>query len=74
MDAGLAAIADRPARIVWGTKDGGFRPPDRERFERTFRRHRTVLLETAKHFIQEDEPGRVAAEIRSFLGERRAAR
>ncbi len=67
VDASLARIADRPALIVWGTKDGGFRPPDRERFERTFPKHRTVLLETAKHFIQEDEPGRVAAEIRAFL-------
>jgi haloalkane dehalogenase len=67
VDAGLARIADRPALIIWGVKDGGFRPPDRERFERTFPRHRTVLLETAKHFIQEDEPERVAAEIRAFL-------
>ncbi len=67
VDASLARIADRPALIIWGTKDGGFPPPDRERFERTFPKHRTVLLETAKHYIQEDEPGRVAAEIRSFL-------
>jgi RNA polymerase sigma factor (sigma-70 family) len=57
----------RPALIIWGTKDAGFRPPDRERFERTFPKHRTVLLETAKHFIQEDEPARIAAEIRAFL-------
>lgn len=67
VDASLARIADRPALIIWGAKDGGFRPPDRERFERTFPKHRTVILETAKHYIQEDEPGRVAAEIRSFL-------
>src|SRR5262249_51271098 len=67
VDANLARIADRPALIIWGAKDGGFRRPDRERFERTFPRHRTVLLETAKHFIQEDEPRRIAAEIRTFL-------
>lgn len=67
VEASLARIADRPALIIWGAKDGGFRPPDRERFERTFPKHRTVLLETAKHFIQEDEPGRVAAEIRAFI-------
>jgi pimeloyl-ACP methyl ester carboxylesterase len=67
VEAGLSRIADRPALIVWGAKDGGFRRPDRERFERIFPNHRTVILETAKHFIQEDEPGRIAAEIRGFL-------
>jgi haloalkane dehalogenase len=68
VEKNLAHIADRPTLIVWGAKDGGFRTADRERFERTFANHRTVILETAKHFIQEDEPVRVAAEIRSFLG------
>jgi haloalkane dehalogenase len=67
VQAGLARIADRPALIVWGAEDFAFRPPDRERFERRFPRHRTVVLETAKHYIQEDEPGRIAAEIRGFL-------
>ncbi len=67
VDTNLPRVADRPALIIWGAKDGGFRPPDRERFERIFPKHRTVPLETAKHFIQEDEPGRVAAEIRAFL-------
>ncbi len=64
----------RPALIVWGAKDGGFRAADRERFERTFANHRTVILETAKHFIQEDVPARIAAEIRTFLREPHAAR
>ncbi len=67
VEAGLARVADRPALIVWGGRDAAFRALDRERFERIFPRHRTVLLETAKHFIQEDEPGRIAEEIRAFL-------
>jgi haloalkane dehalogenase len=67
VDANLARIADRPALIVWGAKDGGFRAAVHERFEQRFVNHRTVVLETAKHFIQEDEPQRVAAEIRAFL-------
>jgi haloalkane dehalogenase len=67
VDANLARIADRPALIVWGAKDGGFRAAARERFEQRFANHRTVVLETAKHFIQEDEPQRIAAEIRAFL-------
>jgi haloalkane dehalogenase len=74
VERNLGRVADRPALIVWGAKDGGFRPADRERFERTFANHRTVILETAKHFIQEDEPARVAAEIRTFLREPHAAR
>jgi haloalkane dehalogenase len=74
VEAGLGQLVDRPALIVWGAKDGGFRAADRERFERTFANHRTVILETAKHFIQEDEPARIAAEIRTFLREPHAAR
>jgi haloalkane dehalogenase len=67
VEAGLGRLGDRPTLIVWGARDPAFRVPDRERFERTFPRHRTVLLETAKHFIQEDEPERIADEIRAFL-------
>jgi haloalkane dehalogenase len=67
VDANLPRISSRPALIVWGAKDGGFGVPDRERFEHAFPRHRTVVFETAKHFIQEDEPERIATEIRTFL-------
>jgi len=67
VEANLGRVADRSALIVWGVKDGGFPPRERERFERAFPKHRTVLLETAKHFIQEDEPARLAGEIRAFL-------
>jgi haloalkane dehalogenase len=74
VERNLARLANRPALIVWGAKDRGFRAADRERFERTFANHRTVILETAKHFIQEDEPTRIAAEIRSFLREPHATR
>jgi haloalkane dehalogenase len=74
VERNLTRLADRPALIVWGARDGGFRPPDRERFERAFPDHRTVILETAKHFIQEDEPLRIAAEIRRFLAEPHASR
>ncbi len=67
VEAALSRLADRPVLILWGLRDFAFGASDRERFERAFPRHRTVLLETARHFIQEDEPGRVAAEIRMFL-------
>ncbi len=67
VEAGLSRLADRPALLVWGERDFAFRVRDRERFERAFPRHRTILLESARHFIQEDEPERIAAEIRAFL-------
>ena len=44
-----------------------FRKPERQRFQEAFPDHRTVLLEGARHFIQEDEPGRIASEIRAFV-------
>ena len=66
VEAGLAGLADKPALIVWGPKDRGFRGRQ-ERFEQIFPDHRTVLLENASHFVQEDEPQRIAAEIRAFV-------
>ena len=36
----------------------------RARFEELFPQHRTVLFPNARHFIQEDEPERIATEIR----------
>lgn len=69
VEAGLGRLADHPALIVWGARDPAFRTADRVRFERAFPRHRTVLLENAKHFIQEDEPRRMSDAIREFLRE-----
>ena len=63
----MAAVSGPPGDDHLGCEGRRVRPPDRERFERIFPKHRTVVLETAKHFIQEDEPGRVAAEIRAVL-------
>jgi haloalkane dehalogenase len=68
VEANLPRLADKPALIVWGARDQAFRERERARFERLFRRHRTVVLENARHFIQEDEPERIAQEIRSFGG------
>jgi haloalkane dehalogenase len=67
VEAGLAALAGRPALIVWGTQDFAFRERERERFERAFPRHQKILLEHASHFLQEDEGERIADAIRSFM-------
>lgn len=67
VEANLPRLSRKPALIVWGANDFAFRKPERQRFEQVFPDHRTVVLEGARHFIQEDEPGRIASEIRAFV-------
>jgi haloalkane dehalogenase len=59
----LPALADRPALLVWPTKDIAFREPERRRWEQMFPDHRTVILEGAGHYIQEDAPEEIIAAI-----------
>ena len=68
VEAGLAAVRDRPALIVWPTRDVAFRNPERERWEELFPDHRTVTLEGAGHFIQEDAADEIVAAIREWSG------
>lgn len=66
VNAGLDALRDRAALIVWPTKDVAFREPERRGWEEVFPRHRTVLLEGAGHYIQEDAPEEIVAAIRDW--------
>lgn len=66
VESSLPRLADRPTLIVWGTRDLVFGPRERERFERLFPNHRTVLLPQASHFLQEDAGEEIAAEIRKW--------
>jgi len=63
---GLETIADKPALIVWGTEDFAFQEPERERFEEIFKKHKTILLEEAGHFIQEDAPHEISDAIKAW--------
>jgi haloalkane dehalogenase len=69
VEGSLPKLADRPVLIVWGTKDFAFRDAERERFERLFLRHQTVLYDDASHFLQEDAGDRIAESIRVFMEE-----
>lgn len=69
VEASLPKLANRPALVVWGMKDFAFRDAERERFERVFVKHRTVLLEDAAHFLQEDAGERISESIRAFRSE-----
>ena len=61
---GIARVADRPALIVWGNRDQAFRKPELVRWQRTFPNHRTVILEGAGHYIQDDAPEEIVAAIK----------
>ena len=66
IEARLPALRDRPALIVWPTKDVAFRDPERRRWEETFADHRTVVLEGAGHYIQEDAADEIVASVRAW--------
>jgi haloalkane dehalogenase len=66
VESGLPALAHRPTLIVWGNADFAFRAKERQRWERTFPNHRTVIVEGAGHFVQSDAPEKFAAAIRDW--------
>jgi haloalkane dehalogenase len=63
IEQGLTQLSDRPALLVWPTKDIAFKEPERQRWERIFPNHRTVILERAGHYIQEDAAEEIVAAI-----------
>jgi haloalkane dehalogenase len=62
----LSKVSDRPALLVWPTKDVAFKEPERRRWEQIFPDHRTVILEGAGHYIQEDSPEEIVSAIRAW--------
>jgi haloalkane dehalogenase len=62
----LAQLSDRPALIVWPTKDVAFRDREQRRWEKLFPDHHTVLLEGAGHYIQEDAADEIVTAIRDW--------
>jgi haloalkane dehalogenase len=62
----LPGLADRPALLLWPTKDVAFRDRERRRWEELFPHHRTVPLEGAGHYIQEDAADEIVAAIREW--------
>ncbi len=58
-----AKLGSKPALIVWGMKDPGFRPSMIPRVRDAFADAIVVELPRAKHYIQEDAPGEIADAI-----------
>ena len=68
----FAGVPLDPAFKNVGRWYDAFRARERERFERLFPRHRTVVLERAGHYIQEDAPEDFIAAIEAWDDEDRA--
>jgi haloalkane dehalogenase len=66
IERGLPALTDRPALLVWPTKDVAFREPERRRWEQLFPNHSTVMLDGAGHYIQEDAGEQIITAIRDW--------
>jgi haloalkane dehalogenase len=62
----LSALRGRPALILWPTKDVAFGERERRRWEELFPDHRTVILEGAGHYIQEDAADEIVSAISSW--------
>jgi len=73
VEIGLGRLRDRPVLLLWGDRDTGFAHAERYRFERHFPGSTTRVLAGAKHFIQEDAPDQIAAEVLRFEGISRTA-
>ena len=64
-----AKLGTKPALLVWGMKDPAFRPgANLPRMRSAFSDHVLVELPNAKHYIQEDEPERIAHAIIERFG------
>ncbi len=64
----LPMIADLPALILWGTKDGFYGEAELERLTSVFPNHTVKRLEGPGHFIQSDTPDEVAGSILEWSG------
>jgi haloalkane dehalogenase len=66
IEQSLPKLRQLPALIVWPTKDIAFKEPERKRWEQLFPDHRTVILEGAGHYIQEDAAEEIVNAINAW--------
>jgi haloalkane dehalogenase len=69
VESGLAQLRSRPVLLLWGARDPVFRSQERERFEKLFPLHKTIMLENASHYIQEDAPEQIVLAIDEWWGQ-----
>jgi haloalkane dehalogenase len=69
----LPQFGERPVLLVWGMQDWCFRPVCIERLCRALPSAAVHRVETAGHYLLEDAPEEVSAQITRFLSVRRPA-
>ena len=67
IEDGLVRVADKPALIVWATKDPAFRRPHLERWQRVFPHHAGPCHVRAGHYLQEDAGPEILARIMDWV-------
>jgi haloalkane dehalogenase len=66
VERGLGPVRDRRALLVWPTKDVAFGERERRAWEAKFPERRTVMLDGAGHYIQEDAADEIVDAIRTW--------
>lgn len=56
VESGIKTVSKMPSLIIWAGKDIAFRNKELLRFQNILKNSKTVILDDAGHFIQEDSP------------------
>lgn len=67
LEQGLAELAQKPVKIMWGLKDPCFHPGFLRKMKGYFPRADIEELPQAAHLVLEDEPELIAGSVRAFL-------
>jgi haloalkane dehalogenase len=66
IESGMPRLAKHPALILWADRDFAFGDRELARWQRIFESQRTRILDGAGHFLQDDAPDEICAEIRAW--------
>lgn len=67
VERNLAALREKPVRLIWGERDFCFHGGFRKRFEELLPQAKSLKIEDAGHYVIEDARAEVESEIRGFL-------
>lgn len=64
----VGTLAQKPCLIFWGMKDSFVPPYELEKWQKALPNAQVIRFDNAGHFVQEEEPERMAEALRVFLG------
>lgn len=67
VERGLEALSNKSALFIWGEADGAFKMPERVKLQSYFKRSEVLLLNNAKHYIQENSPDEICKAILMYI-------